>query len=1233
MQATVGTAAKIRGALLFCDCRVLLSGATRLAKNMGAKYILFFVVLSNFSNLCLTYEHQIFISNSTGRNTPDCVTNSNLTCQTLDYAFGKIANVSEPDYVNLRNSTKIQVQGNQLLLENYTLTGLDNFVLSGNRSVIKCESHRGLIILSSKDIVIEHVTFLNCGSEQKSQNKANISFHAGLFFSSITNLNVNDCVIINSTGIGMALLDVGGYVMFTHTHFTGNRKNSRNGSQVLHGLAQVGGGLIIEFTYNNTENVQSSSNNSYVFYKCNFTYNGCTWNTKQETEPEEADRNNVIFGCGGGLAMTFKGNAQGNFVFLDHCIFKNNLADWGGGYYFLFEEKTVQNVVKLRNVTAESNYGIFSGGGGRFYFDPCFNYSEVMKVMPNWFEQENCSYYNNSAGWGGGVSVFGSSGKEKNPKIDRNMVFVNSHWIHNQAVVGSALGFLATSIEHRNKFVENECNGLPYTVELQSCVFRDNKITSKMGESEQSVVGTGTLYVDVASIVLKNVSFFSNNGTALVLDLSNVYIFGNVSFYDNSGNEGGAVALYGRSRIVLGENSSLMFTSNTAALRGGAIYAYSQGPNLKAFKSHLLDRSTCFFSYINPSALPGSWLAEVTFMNNSAPGKSGRSVYCDTLQFCRNYGNLAEALQWNHVFHYDNSTDGEPNIVTDPVVMSTLNSNWIGFAGQHISPNITLLDEKNQATNGLLKMTLNDQDVKLAKHVSEYIYISDGKSSVPVSFNSKKETGDFKLTLSSVYTQVIKTTVDNITTTACYGGYKFDLKQQRCVCLPQADMPYGYRRCGRDGERIYIKIGYWATIGKDNQLILLPCPLDYCKCYKEANETAYGLNECELTKFSGNANQCADNREGRLCGSCKEGYTVVVGLNACRMCPSNIGLLWLLLILFVLTIVVFLIIYFEIDFFSGPLNSWLYTYHIIHLLPDKSLYLDPFIIFVVSLTYGNADISTGRCFWMKMDALQKLALQYVMPVYCILLLLIINQLLRCYPNFALANRSFHRAFVTIVIISYASLVQTTFAILHPVHVDYGWFVFVQADVKYFSTEHLPYAMMALVSVVVVVLFPCVIAFSSYFITRFRWLRNFIPLFDAIQSPYRPNRRWFASYYIFCRLIFTIMVVFRNNYEHTLFPFFEGFCVIILLLFVLLEPYNNENHTYFYVDTCFLSLLCLIICVMNAKEVNVNELTVYGFQFLARILMYIPLMYSVVLFIRYVYRRVQVYRQARGAPLV
>ena len=872
----------------------------------------------------------------------------------------------------------------------------------------------------------------------------------------------------------------------------------------------------------------------------------------------------------------------------------------------------------LSHVHVFNNSANYAGGGGRLDFYPNVKSSDL---FPNYCKHTHCKFRNNYAHWGGGTSIFGTYELSENKK---DIDFFKCHWLQNRAVVGSALGLLSHWPNPAKQIRQPIGKGILY-IKLFSCIFKENfiiVISYAHEDDRNNVIGTAAIYSDIAVIIMQDVSFNSNNGTALVLDWSNVKIIKNVTFSNNSGSKGGAVALYGRSTIILGENATLNFTNNSAELRGGAVYAYSQGPDLKAFDVHILDRSICFFSYINPNTHPENWTARVYFQNNIAPPKSGKSIYTDTLQFCRNYGNVTEALEWKPTFNYnydfmENNTDNH-DVVTDPIMINTERIEWDASLGELFYPKIFLYDEKSHSVNGLLKMQLHG--VELPEQISHYVYVSNNKSATPLALETSKNSDHYNLTLSSVFTQIIKYKLENINITKCYGGYVFDSDKKKCVCLDRKKMPFGFSRCKGDGKTIYLKRGYWGTMSEKG-FFVLPCPPEYCKCSTGENTSEALTDECVFVKFNNAIEQCAINRSGNLCGSCKGKLSVVVGKQDCRDCRNaKLGPLWLILILAGLTVVVLAIIYFELDFFSGPLNSWLYTYHIIHLLPYSESYLDPFINFVISLTNGTFDISSGKCFWSGMDALQKLTLEYVTPFYCVIFLYFFNKLLHYFPRLSFSNHSFHRALVTIAIILYASVLHSTMSILQPVIINDEYYVYVQANLKYFSKEHLPYAIPALLILILIVIpFPFIIVFNNFFTQNFRFMKNFIPLFQVLQSPYRPGRSWFASYYIFCRLFMVLVMIFSPDFQYSRVSVYELISVIILMIFVLLRPYTNENHFFFIVDTVFLSLLCLINSFTNAMQINQDAVTVNFFRILIRIATYIPLLYSVGLLMRYAYQ--------------
>ena len=90
----------------------------------------------------------------------------------------------------------------------------------------------------------------------------------------------------------------------------------------------------------------------------------------------------------------------------------------------------------------------------------------------------------------------------------------------------------------------------------------------------------------------------------------------NVIFKNNSGSEGGALALVGMATLLFNSNSTFLFANNSADFVGGAIYWYSVDQH-DYFSSH-----TCFLKKDNYNKTDN---VSFTFINNTAHSGIGGS--------------------------------------------------------------------------------------------------------------------------------------------------------------------------------------------------------------------------------------------------------------------------------------------------------------------------------------------------------------------------------------------------------------------------------------------------------------------------------------------------------------------------------------------------------------------------------------------------------------------------------
>lgn len=1179
-----------------------------------------------------------------GFDSSNCINPNNsisASCKTLNYVLSQI----ERDR-SLRNSTEIIIEnGVYTLNRSYTLENVNNFQIVGvsnaqlsgslntNDVVIQCSMGAGLAFIRSENLAFSYLTFRNCGAWQNNTSIDNPKFLAAIFIVYSKHIKMIGCNISKSPGVGVNLYDVNGDVFIENCTFYENFAFHSWNFTYNHHRVRAGGGLHIEFTYcaalypfecTDLESEQYNHGSNYTIRNCYFiNNNGTTANRfKQTFNVNPCAKNFNSIGRGGGISFIIKGNATGNQFLVDNCLFWQNTADWGGGYVVYFQDNASNNSIRVTDSQFLQNVARYGGGAIKYGTVIFGTFQHLTDREPNFYFHKNCTFERNKAteGWGGAFSVFGSTGTLDTLgwKSDKTPSFVDCHWTENSATAGAAIGALTKPPELWRKSVGLEERGFGFALKVINNTFTRNVIISTLS-SNVTVVGMGTIYTVFVPIIMSGyVKFVENHNTALLLDSACAEIDGSVLFYKNHGSYGGAVGIYGASAFVLQPGARLKFKENFASAIAGAVFVRTAGPDIAAFYQTIFQRHRCFFRYSDSSVDPNDWNVSVVFQGNNASRHIGRTLYANTLQFCRfgRAGLKNDAIKTWKKFKFE-TCDGQPSndvleVATEPVQIVINPQQWDDISpNEQFSPSIQLLDERNHSVYGLIKVSIKEQNnkepVNIENGVSPFFYVKDRIKSI---WLSGKPSSYFDANITSLYSQSIKMTLRNLTVKKCPPGFVYE--NNTCVCCTVQDRIVGISRCGQDGKSLYLRKGYWGgprnsgINGKRCSFSVTECPYGYCHC---GTNSEYGLtNQCECY-LNKNVNQCVKGRKGILCGQCKKGLSVVIGSYECLPCKKN-DLLRLIPFFLILTFLVILILYFKLDFFSGYLNCWLYTYQVIFLLlPDNFLVVDPFMNFIVKL--ANMRFVFGNwCLWKGMNDLQKVSFGYVAPVYQILVLFVFAKLL---SKFSVFQGNFFRPFCTIVVLSYSGIVNVTFKQLRPVYICSEWRVYIFAAHKFFTGQHAIHASFAILVLLLVILpFPVMLAYSSLFTSRSRRLSQIcMPLLDVLQSCYRPERSWFAAYYIVCRLIVVLLHTYipEINTRHKIL---QIFCVTILLLFLYLKPYKSDIlakiDTFFLSYLVLISLLAEVVITCSFFEPLFFDICSYCIH----ILLYVPFVYALIL---------------------
>ena len=1233
-------------------------------------------------------------------NTTCCPSNSDNTaspCKTLPLALECVQKVSLQTPVSL-----IVNEGEYNLTNDSNLTVIEGrtggFTISGNCSTtgpcvqIECEKGAGLSFIKSDEITLKNLMFSGCGFPNNSTSKnlssaepAFLQVTSALYFLLCRTVTISHVTVNETKGTGVVMYSTMGTNKITNSHFISNKPPMLSDSDT------GGGGVYIEFAYcypgnkscfNGPSNIPDNytGNSTYIISDCIFANNSANTSIPSQASyilPHKS--NHSALGRGGGLSLFFKGNASKNVVTIQNCELTNNTAKWGAGLFVEMQDWSRNNSVSVTDSALSGNECFIkenirgTGGGGARVGYVFFNDT---KVKYNTISFENCTFSNNSAYFGGGISFYAT----RDPTaVDptNSLVFVNTTWRSNVARAGSGVGL---SVWH------TERKGAAVIVNFTNCCFRENSCSYTT--KSNTVFGKGALYLDSVSVIfVGNNTFMSNNNSAITAITAGIYVATGslINFFDNRGRHGGAVAVLGDSFIQTSPHSHLVFVNNSADFAGGAIYHTSVDDQ------DLISPGKCFIRYNDITVPPEQWKSNFSFSQNVAGNNKSESIFATSLLTClwegdiaNSNSNLSSVFCWDRWNYHGNNCSNE--VRTSPAKFRSESNVTLNlFPGQRHGMMLDTLDDRGQSVINSSVFLARSLNSSIQVDPSSW-YISSNRIMVH-STNAKVDSQvQGEIVLETIDPRVVQVTL-NVTVNPCPPG--MDLVSGSCQCGNDYDEVI---KCNGTGFHTQIQQGYWIGYHRTHSNHV----------YEVVGRTPYFNNHGSSHLYIGLPNNTIEvdvflcgviKRTGVLCGKCVCGYGPSIHTNKCVRCDANyMWLLYLVSQYLPLTLLFALVVVLDIRVTSAPANAFIFFAQV---LPSVfTLDGGGAMTFTHSINFFTKAYASlyniwnlqffstlNICLSPHLESLDVISITYLEAAYPLVLIGVVSlfqwmyhQGFRCivvvfrplhvrvarFQQHWKIRSSLIHAFASFILLSYSRFILVSFLLLTttPLVTEDGvkleYVAFYDGTIPYFSAEHAPFVILSLfVLLIFAFMTPLLLIVPSLArntnIVCKRWPRcgKILPslsgctvsnwprlttFLEAFHGCYRDGTdtsdgeitefdfRWFAGFYLFLRVILFGIYAFSPGWFQQ-YSMLQIGCLIALLSLIFLRPYKDDYYNKLDAGMFVLLLGINTLTMYNyGTTVISSQTSTFAFS-MQYILVLCPLLYISVVVSRHLYLHV------------
>ena len=799
--------------------------------------------------------------------------------------------------------------------------------------VIQCKTRFGLSFIHVTRITLKGIQFVGCGTVQNTTSKISndSNFEQAIFavyFLYCSTVTLQYITIQDTPGTGMVMYGTIGKNEITNCSFISNSVEEGSSG---------GGGLYIEFPHcaptpssnqcdcSMTTNipVRYISDSEYYITTCLFQNNVArVKNCEEYTFILPHWQTHLAFGRGGGLSIFCKGHSRNNIFQVSSSNFTGNTALWGGGLFIEYQDNSTNNSFILESSYVGHNEVLYktddhkgTGGGGVRIGYIFFNNAHVSSNNMSFL---NVNFEENQAYFGGGL-LFYTAKENIVVSATNSLGFWNCTWTSNIARVGSAVDLLLWHASHKGVILQPT---------FQNCTFSKNSASYTTG-LESYPLGVGAFYSDSIPVKFYTFTKFESNQQSALACIGAKIIFEpgcNAKFINNTGRNGGAIALLGLAFLVVSSETKLTFENNLAEIKGGAIYGHSIGNH------DLISSQNCFIQYGGDiKSSPFEWDSSFVFINNRAKSENN-SIYVTSLLSCAWGGasgttmeKLTSVLCWNKnnsnttQWYYSSGCQNE--IETAPAALIINHSNTQFplrvYPGIKIPLPFYVEDDTNQNVTNSAIMTANiiTKDVNsCVTHIdSSSLYISDNA----VNLHGIPGT-TINISLETIDPRVIAYHFE-VEFKECPLGMSYNTDEMETECHCEGPEAYGTLvKCDHNPSRL-LRGAWFGKIPNQNYVAGLS---PYTSSLSSDQHYDLPLDYIDLCKKV--------NRTGTLCGHCLPNHGNIVngGDLACHYCSSREAkynwVFYLFTEFFPIFIFFLIVILFNISATSGPANSFVF---------------------------------------------------------------------------------------------------------------------------------------------------------------------------------------------------------------------------------------------------------------------------------------------------------------------